>query len=161
MRHQNLFLHFLGSGKLGLNVITVSALITLNLADITEQCDCDAIINSANKNIRAVSGVCGAIYDAAGPELEPYSIRLAPLALSESVITPGFGPCVCHGQYVEIAIPNGVSVTGIPKSVNLAMADSTYVSSYKLVNNSKILAKRELSTQVPEDKCSPNSKYSA
>lgn len=45
MRHQNLFLHFLGSGKLGLNVIPVSALITLNLADITEQCDCDAIIN--------------------------------------------------------------------------------------------------------------------
>ena len=64
--------------------------LTTVLGNIVKQPDCDAIVNSANQNLRAGSGVCGAIYKAAGPALEPYSIKLAPLGLGEAVLTPGF-----------------------------------------------------------------------
>ena len=65
--------------------------IIVVLGNIVRQPDCDAVVNAANKNLRAGSGVCGAIYDAAGPLLEPFSIKLAPLAVGEAVATPAFG----------------------------------------------------------------------
>lgn len=68
----------------------MACLINVVLGNIVRQADCDAIVNSANPNLRAGSGVCGAIYRAAGPELEPCSIKFAPLGLGEAVVTPGF-----------------------------------------------------------------------
>jgi ADP-ribosyl-[dinitrogen reductase] hydrolase len=65
-------------------------LITVVRGDIIEQLDCDGIVNSANERLRAGSGVCGVIHRAAGPELESFSQALAPLALGEAVVTPGF-----------------------------------------------------------------------
>jgi O-acetyl-ADP-ribose deacetylase (regulator of RNase III) len=64
--------------------------ITVVQGNIIKQADCDAIVNSANQNLRAGSGVCGAIYKAAGPELEPCSHQMAPLGLGLAVVTPGF-----------------------------------------------------------------------
>ena len=64
--------------------------ISVVLGNIVRQPDCDAVVNAANKNLRAGSGVCGAIYDAAGPLLEPFSMRLAPIAVGEAVATPAF-----------------------------------------------------------------------
>lgn len=58
--------------------------------NIVSQDDCDAVVNAANKNLRAGSGVCGAIYAAAGPLLEPCSVQLAPLSVGEAVATPAF-----------------------------------------------------------------------
>ena len=65
--------------------------ISVVLGNIVRQPDCDAVVNAANKNLRAGSGVCGAIYDAAGPLLEQFSVSLAPLAVGEAVATPAFG----------------------------------------------------------------------
>lgn len=64
--------------------------IGVTTGNIVLQHDCDGIVNSANENLRAGSGVCGAIHRAAGPELEIYSNALAPLALGQAVVTPAF-----------------------------------------------------------------------
>lgn len=70
--------------------MSLARIITAISGNIVSQPDCEAIVNSANPNLRAGSGVCGAIYQAAEPELEPYSKVMAPLELAQSVITPGF-----------------------------------------------------------------------
>jgi uncharacterized protein len=73
--------------------------ITAVLGDIVRQADCDAIVNAANPNLRAGSGVCGAIHAAAGPSLEIACAGLAPVETGGAVITPGFAlanPWVIH-----------------------------------------------------------------
>lgn len=73
--------------------------ITVTVGSIVKQGDCDAIVNSSNQNARAGSGVCGAIYAAAGPELEPCSISFAPLKIGHAFVTPGFllpNPWIIH-----------------------------------------------------------------
>ncbi len=64
--------------------------IEVALANIVSQTDIDAIVNSANANLRFGSGVTGAIHTAAGPELERYCRQFSPLDLGNGVITPGF-----------------------------------------------------------------------
>ncbi len=66
------------------------AQVTVVHGDIVRQLDCDAVVNSANEYLIAGGGVCGAIYRAAGPALEPHTKRMAPLELGEAVISPGF-----------------------------------------------------------------------
>lgn len=68
----------------------MDVMLTVQIGDITRQPDCEGIVNSANTNLRAGSGVCGAIYSAAGSALEEYSMKLAPLEVGSSVPTPGF-----------------------------------------------------------------------
>lgn len=75
--------------------------LTAVLGNITKQPDCDAVVNAANKNLRAGSGVCGAIYDAAGPLLEPFSMKLAPISVGEAVATPAFA---LGGRYIIHAL---------------------------------------------------------
>ncbi len=59
------------------------------MGNITQRLD-DAIVNSANRSLWAGSGVCGAIYAAAGPELEAACRVIGPIAVGEAVVTPGF-----------------------------------------------------------------------
>ena len=66
------------------------AKITVVLGNIVKQADCDGVVNAANRNLRAGSGVCGAIYKAAGPRLEPYSSQFAPAEIGEAIATPAF-----------------------------------------------------------------------
>ncbi len=58
--------------------------------NIVKQPDAEAIVNSANANMRLGSGVAGAIHTTAGPKLEEYCHPYAPLALGAGLITPGF-----------------------------------------------------------------------
>ncbi len=60
------------------------------IGNIVKQPDIDAIVNSANANLRMGSGVAGAIHTAAGPKLEEYCRPFAPLELGCALITPGF-----------------------------------------------------------------------
>lgn len=58
--------------------------------DITEM-DVDVVVNAANTDLRMGSGVCGAIFHAAGKEqMEEACARLRPVNTGEAVITPGF-----------------------------------------------------------------------
>ena len=65
-------------------------MIEVRRADITTL-DVEAIVNAANAELAPGGGVCGAIYRAAGPDLERYTDRLKPCATGSAVITPGFG----------------------------------------------------------------------
>ena len=64
--------------------------IEVAITDISAQADMQAVVNSANANLRLGSGVAGAIHSAAGPELEAYCRQFAPLAAGKAVLTPGF-----------------------------------------------------------------------
>ena len=75
--------------------------IEIVIGNIVHQPDVDALVNSANANLRFGSGVAGAIHTAAGPELEQYCRRHSPIALGEAVVTPGFelpNPYVIHAR---------------------------------------------------------------
>lgn len=58
--------------------------------NIVKQPDVEAVVNSANANLRLGSGVAGAIHTAAGPRLEEYCKPFAPLAYGAYLVTPGF-----------------------------------------------------------------------
>lgn len=58
--------------------------------DITKM-NVDAIVNAANTDLAMGGGVCGAIFEAAGPaKLQSVCRPLAPIRTGEAVITPGF-----------------------------------------------------------------------
>ena len=65
--------------------------MTINIVkgDITER-RADAVVNSANPSLLAGGGVCGAIYRAAGPDLEAACRRLGRCEPGCAVITPAF-----------------------------------------------------------------------
>ena len=64
--------------------------IELAIGSITEQPDCDAIVNAANPMLRPGGGVAGAIHRDAGHELAKFCEQYAPISVGEAVITPGF-----------------------------------------------------------------------
>lgn len=52
----------------------------------------DAVVNAANPELRMGGGVCGTVFQAAGPEaLRAACEPLAPIRHGDAVITPGFG----------------------------------------------------------------------
>src|SRR5438067_491866 len=63
--------------------------ITATIADITTLA-VDAIVNAANSRLAPGGGVCGAIHDAAGPELARACRRLQPCPAGDARLTPGF-----------------------------------------------------------------------
>jgi O-acetyl-ADP-ribose deacetylase (regulator of RNase III) len=58
-------------------------------ADITAE-TVDAIVNAANSRLARGGGVCGAIFAAAGPELDRACAELGGCATGNAVVTPGF-----------------------------------------------------------------------
>ena len=63
--------------------------LSAKLVDITTL-KVDAIVNAANPELAPGGGVCGAIHDAAGPELALACARVAPCPTGEARLTPGF-----------------------------------------------------------------------
>ena len=107
-------------------------LIFVVQGNIVRQPDCDAIVNSANQNLRAGSGVCGAIYRAAGPELEPNSIQLAPLALGAAVITPGFN--LPNRYIIHTRGPRYFSDEDPPGNLEAAMRNTLLVAEQHMLS---------------------------
>ena len=64
--------------------------VEVKVSNIVKQDDIQAVVNSANANLRLGSGVAGAIHGAAGIKLERYCEQFAPLALGKAIITPAF-----------------------------------------------------------------------
>lgn len=64
--------------------------IEVVVGNIVKQPDVEAVVNSANANLRLGSGVAGAIHTTAGPELEAYCKPFAPLGCGAFLVTPGF-----------------------------------------------------------------------
>lgn len=57
--------------------------------DITRD-PADAIVNAANEHLARGAGVCGAIFAAAGPELDAACAEIGGCATGDAVVTPGF-----------------------------------------------------------------------
>jgi O-acetyl-ADP-ribose deacetylase (regulator of RNase III) len=67
----------------------VAATLEAVTGDITRQ-GVDAIVNAANSGLARGGGVCGAIFAAAGPELDAACARLGGCATGDAMVTPGF-----------------------------------------------------------------------
>ena len=67
----------------------MSGQILTYLGDITTL-GVDAIVNAANSELARGGGVCGAIFAAAGPELDAACARLGRCPTGDAAATPGF-----------------------------------------------------------------------
>ena len=96
--------------------------IEIVIGNIVQQPDVDALVNSANANLRFGSGVAGAIHTAAGPELEQYCRRHSPIALGEAVVTPGFN--LPNTQVIHARAASYINDDHPEKYLDLAVANT-------------------------------------
>ncbi len=100
------------------------------VGNIVKQLDVEAVINSANANLRLGSGVAGAIHTAAGPRLEEFCKPFAPLELGSALITPGFdlpNKWVIHvrsAHYINNAEPERYMSFAILSALRVAQQNS-------------------------------------
>ena len=110
--------------------------------DITES-DCEAIVNAANEELQAGSGVCGAIFAKAGRrELQTACDKIGGCKTGHAVITPGFS---LKAKHVIHAV--GPVYRNESSNKYLSMA---YYNSLKVANenNVKTIAFPSISTGI-------------
>ena len=104
--------------------------INIILGDITTSSS-DCIVNAANTRLLAGSGVCGAIFRAAGYEpLQSECNKLAPIKTGEAVITNGYK---LKAKYI---IHTAGPIYEGPKDARLLR--NSYYNSLKLANEYKL-----------------------
>jgi O-acetyl-ADP-ribose deacetylase len=64
--------------------------LELEIGDITQQPDMDAVVNAANAQLETGGGVAGALHRAAGPELATEARQYAPINPGEAVTTRAY-----------------------------------------------------------------------
>ena len=102
------------------------------------QMDVDAIVNAANENLRAGSGVCGAIFDEAGyHDLQMACNEIGHCNTGSAVITPGFalkaryvihavGPIWSGGNHGEAKLLASCYTTSIDLAVEYGCASIAF-----------------------------------
>ena len=82
----------------------------------------DAIVNAANEKLQPGGGVCGAIFQAAGPQLEQACSQYGSCATGEAVITPGFALPAKYIIHTELNSEAGNGgLIAVDKDGNIAM----------------------------------------
>lgn len=78
-------------------------IVEVIIGNIANLPDIDAVVNSANGNLRLGASVAGAIHTAAGQELEEYCQQFAPFPQGRAVITLVFDEFVsgCMGHRIR------------------------------------------------------------
>ena len=100
---------------------------TIVRQDITHM-QVDAIVNAANPGLTMGGGVCGAIFQAAGPDqLQRACSKVAPIKPGEAVITPGYN---LPAKYVVHAV--GPIYRQGPAGQDERLLRSAYMASLKL-----------------------------
>lgn len=100
---------------------------TIIRQDITKM-KVDAIVNAANTDLQMGGGVCGAIFEAAGPRrMQKACDRIAPIKTGGAAITPGFN---LPAKYVIHAA--GPVYSHWSREQSHALLRSAYIESMKL-----------------------------
>ena len=98
--------------------------IEIRQGDITH-IPCDALVNAANEGLRMGNGVCGAVFEAAGPqELQEACDKIGHCSTGSAVITDGFhsnaryiihavGPVWSGGRYGEPELLRGAYMASL------------------------------------------------
>jgi O-acetyl-ADP-ribose deacetylase (regulator of RNase III) len=118
--------------------------IKLVIEDISKM-ELDAIVNAANEKLMFGSGVCGAVFNGAGPEMTNACQKIGFCKTGDAVLTPGFN---LKAKYVIHAVGPIYSDYEHNKSVELLT--SCYEQSMKIAlkNDIKSIAFPCISTGV-------------
>ena len=115
----------------------------------------DAIVNAANSFLAPGGGVCGAIHDAAGPELARACEAVAPCPTGDARITPGFrlpsrfvihavGPVWQGGSRGEAELLTSV----YRRSLDLAKANNVRVIAFPAISTGIYGYPLDLATKI-------------
>ena len=112
---------------------------------VTSDFKLDPVINMPGPSAFAIPTGIAPGFIRAAANIKPYEGRRYPFSCGSNR----------NIEHIEIAFPNGVQISRVPKDVSVRTSDQAYRSTYKLVGN-KLYATREMTTDVHADVCKPS-----